>query len=92
MRVFCEVGFKIYLKSPYEYLDELVFGQENVKKIYNVVTAYIDFSLTLPELRDCTAEEIYAGCLLAFKKASSTGNKRITEAVDEVSGRVYKTN
>lgn len=92
MRLFCEIGFKIYRKSPYEYLDELIFCQEGMKKFYNVVTAYVDFALTLPELTTCSAEEIYAGCLSAFRKASNVENKRIAEMVEEVSQRIYKTN
>jgi len=75
--LFSQIGFKIYTKTPYDFLDELVRGRNLSLSFYNSVAAFLDFSLTLVEMVEFTPEEIFAGCLVALKKSRNMENKKI---------------
>jgi hypothetical protein len=82
--MFSEMGFKIYRKSPYEYLAEMVSELNLGKNVQNTISSYIDFALTLVGLAEYDAQEIFAGTLVAFGKSYHVQEIKISNAIEEI--------
>jgi hypothetical protein len=92
MSLFTGIGCRIFIKTPYDFLNELAYGRNLSLSFFSSVTAFLDFSLTLVEMVVYSPEEIFAGCLVALKKSRNLENKKILGLIEEICGNVTKAN
>ena len=83
-KVLDELKFQLYTTTPYEYLEATASSLTLNENDVCVIEATIDFCLSLVDLAECTAEEVFGISFLAFFLDRSVGNLRLFFCIDRL--------